>query len=587
MKNVSSIILLLLLLSNSFLAFSQNEYLHKLCIKEDKLQEFITKYLITKEEKNRQQILYLVPPAYCQRCDALIPVFNNLLKQKYPSIKTTAVIITDYRKAAENYLKENDIWRPKDGNIIFISWEEFNKFFITNTLELQVPFIVAIETEKSQLKLALPILGAELNQNFADYIVSQLNSNNNVDCDIIKPAKANINLPSQELNNLDSINRIEFSNLISKAKYAQKEEFYLDTLNSIGFLENFNMYDSLIYGTDNFTYFIYILKPEKHNLNVVNCIKPTELEKYYFWDKNIPDQIRNILISFNITRTMYFNPFIYNGLLNIPTSLPKVTFDTAINYFNFPVLVIKSFPSGNLIKVQPLVDTNKVAELSPENSISVSHRKIYIKSNGNYILNAERNTYLSVGGSIPHNYPPDMDPEKDEFYRDAPLFMELSQDFKNKHFIGQLDTIYKFLKCGYMFCNRIYREINHNTYLISDGYSGKIQIFTNDTLLRNINLFQLHLPPFRTNHYSLETLSKVFQIKIEDILIDRNNIYFAIQGFNKIVLGEFNYKNNKFKRLSYIDSNNDMIPKIIKDSKGNIWALVHDTRKRKFIKFTF
>ena len=141
-------------------------------------------------------------------------------------------------------------------------------------------------------------------------------------------------------------------------------------------------------------------------------------------------------------------------------------------------LVIKTFPEGKFISIEVIGRRDSLTELSGRSDVGVSHLRCRISNHNTYILPAERNAYYSKGGYIPDSIGCDIDPKCDEFYNFTPLFMEMSLDGKPLRFIGNLDPLFRRIKCGYSRCEQIYKTYKDG-YLITDGYSGRIHIYDN------------------------------------------------------------------------------------------------------------
>ena len=555
MKKIS---LSLFFILTVFFIHAQSEMLHQICLKQNKANDFFDLLSKTTGQSEGNAILFIVPPSNCPRCDALIHTFNLSLAQNVIDVNRYAIFITDKIAAAKEYLTENKVWDIDNKNsYFFMSQEKFHEYFNSSTAEIiQVPFIAGVNFSKKTITYSASILGSSLDEKMVVDIKDSFTKSIELICDKNNKYDSDYEVESKIISGIEPP-------LFKSAKSPQLYHRHLiDTADdrfTLSELYNINIHDSIIFGNDHMTNSVVEFRLSDNKALKFKKIGPSDFERTYFFANNIPQQLKEYLLNLSITRVMYFSPFLHNGYLYIPASLPYLSFiDSTLTYFNMACLVIKTFPEGKFISIEVIGRRDSLTELSGRSDVGVSHLRCRISNHNTYILPAERNAYYSKGGYIPDSIGCDIDPKCDEFYNFTPLFMEMSLDGKPLRFIGNLDPLFRRIKCGYSRCEQIYKTYKDG-YLITDGYSGRIHIYDNyDNKIQEITLFTpdipyKNIPDFNSSSkkYS-KWLAQVLPYRISDMYSDGKDIYCTILSSHRVYLCQYDLNKDKFVRISCI-----------------------------------
>lgn len=479
---------------------------------------------------------FIVPPMTAARIEGAInPFITHLRHQGIKGIRGDIIIlaVSDKKRAAERYLKRRNF----NADYQLVVGESFLNSFEFSAGYLQVPFVTKFSISSGKLLAAKSLTTIVDSAAVALFIAG------------IPPPRT---IPKSKLLFLKPQLKGERYKpvLVKKVLLEDTEEYPL----SVTYQISVNESGTSLALMDNMTYGIYIF--DLTNGKLINVLFPDSNEERMF--VNLPEGLLTMLKEMNIINPMYFShQFSDDTTLMITASLPLMVMeangkDTNVAYHNAPVLITKRLSSNRLLRctafqnlpddVQGIFSHTNATIIPQAGLVFAPFSKGWPK--GTEMLDPER-------------IPPEENPFADEFYqKDIYQFVVLDTGGRFIRFLGKLSKQFEDLKLGYVVSEGLVKFQN-GQFLITDRYSGKVNIYTADfTLNDSITLFETPEPvilaidrqkePLR---YLLETFKNNFRRRIVDFLIVSNLCYALITEDDQAILYKQDLANNKTRRF--------------------------------------
>jgi hypothetical protein len=515
---------------------------------EDTLKHLIEKFTGV-EGKNNRVFIFHLKPGICPRCEGLINQTIKYLKMLDNDCKTIMVLnCTSVKEANAYYKKRNFIC-----DVMFADTVEvlLNKVFNhSNGSNLNVPFVYNIDANTGKMTSYLPFLGITLDKNLvANFYHNKL---------LLKYSEKSANKSDKILTDFLP-NKIIFQDSLSICStYTQIINDGSDTNLSEPLCFYVNAKQEKCSFIDRLSKSVIVY--DWNTKLSYSKIKPTFIEYSIFTNKQ-EVSYRNLVsyIQDDIVNVMYLSILDLNdSSVTITASLPQLKIknnDTNdIVYSNVFSFIHKTF-NNHISKI----DTLK--RYADENKYYIFHSKT--KKIGDKLFVPLERGWPSFGTDdsrlAEDNF--NENPFNNKFYKTRSLYAVYGgQKNEEVKTIGSFDSVFVMAKSGYA---QIQQQIASCPagYLITDGYSGKVQIINKNSFacVREIKLFDIGL---RKKDYQkiskititlknatdkmeyLKSLNVIFNLGIKDMVVANDCLYAVIKDdFNgKYYLISHNFK---------------------------------------------
>jgi hypothetical protein len=530
-------------------------YIHQKTGTEELLKKYIASIVKNQKEKTEalsEIYLNFIPPMICPRCEGLIDLYNQMLKEE-TSDKAFIVNVLLYKKpkALSQYIQTMNF----SGDILVIdTTNSVLDIFAFNNNKVIVPYVAKISIKEGRLISARPTLGIHLDQALVKKIIDKKEFEPLYDVEKksteTHSAIISLSLHLQHWNDIFSEKIVLFpkdSCIIPAA----------DTLPELGSFQIDAQGNQLLIKDFLSNTFLLYSKKEKQWDNPL-LLSPSSAEKTMFIAKGLDTSyLYYYLRDANVLVSMYLNALFTSSNIYLYASLPKLIWEGEANvgYYNAPVCMIKNRKGENL-RFYTLDGIQLEEQRLIQEGYSFSHSTgLYFEEDSLFVFQVEKGWPAIGTEAFPQKDNILKNPFLPEFYNQTKTVMMYHHHDNSYTLTAPLDSLYEKYKLGYYVSSPIVKKY-HGSYYVADKYIGKIKrlsedfsssiplydLFSMDTVIKQM--------PMSEDVAYMESYRPFFKKTVEDFLVFDDNSCYAIVS-DAVHYYLFEAKGNKISAKSY------------------------------------
>lgn len=483
------------------------------------------RYLSHQNVNVASEILLLLPPMGCPRCEGVINIFTVKLKRLFPEVRSTLLAFYPLEDACRLYLKRRRFLFNRE---LVITTDSFLNFFSISTGTLEVPIFVRMDMVTGQVLNQMPCIGVEVN----DSLVRDFMSVNKDYTTIPISGKSSQTAIKLKINK-NNTNKFPLNILIFTGR---------ETINSGKFkfskLYDLNFLDGLFSAVDDLTLSILLFEKKDSSYQLQQIISQDDKWNNPFIDKNVPDTLVSFLEKINLVNTMYFKPqIISEEKIAFTASLPKIWWENQeteeLAYENKIVFGVFT-PFKKEIEFYPIVHND---------TIEAKHTQSYFLKSGQYVIVPIKRGWPTSGNTLlPDPNDSLNNPFVQKFYNFSPEMALFTLSGKFIKYMGRLPKIYEVMHTGYACHNLLFGEDKDNLYVL-ESLTGELSTYS----LKDFEIIKKAKLSNMVNNYSGLTCKS-----LPDIITFKksfNETYTDIVPFKSYIVTLSHQNENKYVKI--------------------------------------